>query len=64
MPWKSESWVMISFVDPSEFRVNAIGRMPALSVKVQSIVFVEASITWIVFPSIDPATTYLPSGVT
>ena len=63
-PWNSESWTMISLVDPSAFQVKAIGRMPALSVSVQASVFVEASMTLIVLAAIDPATTCLPSGVT
>jgi hypothetical protein len=44
--------------------VNAIGRIPALSVSVQASVLVEVSITLIVLALIDPATAYLPSGVT
>ena len=39
---------MISLVDPSAFGMNAIGRMPALSVSVHASVWVAVSMTLMV----------------
>ena len=63
-PLRSVNCVNIHLVDPSGFQLNVIGRTPRSisSVHAGSSVFV--SMTFIVFPWMEPATTYLPSGVT
>ena len=62
-PWKSESWTKIRFVDPSAFVSNASGRTPSLK-SVHTVSSVVRSITVISLPAMEPATRYLPSGVT
>ncbi len=63
-PLKSVSWTKIHLVEPSAFAANAIGRMPRSISSVHAGCSVAASNTLIVLPAIEPATTYLPSGVT
>src|SRR4051812_32602928 len=63
-PLKSVSCTKIHFVDPSGLLANAIGRTPRPMSSVHAGDSVAVSNTLTVLPAIDPATTYLPSGVT
>src|ERR1051325_3161286 len=54
----------IHLVDPSGFQLKVIGRTPRSISSVHAGSSVFASITLTDFPAIEPATTYLPSGVT
>src|SRR5258706_2879531 len=57
-------WTNIHFVEPSGLVANAIGRTPRSSSSVQAGDSVAVSMTLTLLPTIEPATTYLPSGVT
>src|SRR5262245_22148025 len=63
-PLNDDNCAKIHLVEPSGFHQNVIGRMPASSSTNQAVSKVLASITLIDFPAMDPATQYLPSGVT
>src|ERR1700745_2638743 len=54
----------IHFVEPSGLVENAIGRTPRSSCRYHAGSWAFVWITLTVLPTIDPATTYLPSGVT
>src|SRR6202051_4511237 len=68
-PLRSPSWAKIHLVDPSGFFDIAIGEGAGVISRLQAISLVLVSITSIMFagglaPLLDPATRYLPSGVT
>src|SRR5438105_4163965 len=63
-PLRPLIWTKIHFVEPSGLLANAIGRTPRASCRYHAGSSVCVSITLTVLPTIDPATTYLPSGVT
>ena len=63
-PLKPLNCTKSHLVDPSGFAENVIGRTPRSISSVQAGCSVAASNTFTVLPAIEPATTYLPSGVT
>src|SRR5262245_13563670 len=54
----------IHLVDPSGFQLNVMGRTPRSMSTVHTGSKVWVSATFTLFPAMEPATTYLPSGVT
>src|SRR5215217_1263360 len=63
-PFRPLNCAKIHWVEPSAFQLNVIGRTPRSMSTVHAGSSVFASITLIDLPAIEPATTYLPSGVT
>src|SRR6187397_3125627 len=63
-PLKPLTCTKIHLVDPSGFVLNVIGLTPRSISIVQAVCSVFASMTLMLLPPIDPATAYLPSGVT
>src|SRR5206468_3581265 len=63
-PLKPVNCTKSHFVEPSALVENVIGRTPRSMSSVHAGCSVWVSNTFTVLPAIDPATTYLPSGVT
>src|SRR4026208_2385892 len=63
-PLRSLTWTKIHLVEPSAFQLNVIGRTPRSKSSVHGGPSVLGRTTVTLFPRMEPATTYLPSGVT